>query len=133
MSFPKIRIVTLLFVVYLFVPLSAFAQEKIAGHWKQYVWEEQSQRWKNLGIYVVYSQAGNYLMAPINQKMGKNVINTSGLFGVTFTEAEWRFKSDWGDGKVAEFQLNKIVTGTYHGWAYLNGQRVNENLWVLIK
>jgi hypothetical protein len=73
-------------------------------------------------------------MAPATQKTGKNVINTSGLFGVTFTEAEWRFKSDWGDGKkMAEFLLNKVGKGAYHGWTYLNGQRVNENLWVLIK
>ncbi|MDD5059281.1 MAG: hypothetical protein PHQ60_15600 [Sideroxydans sp.] len=133
MTFSKFRIAALFLLAFLFVPLSGFAQEqaKVVGHWKQYAWD--GQRWKNLGIFVVYSQAGNYLMAPASQKRDTNVINTKGLFDVKFSETAWQFKSDWGNGDIAEFELERIGSGAYHGWAYLEGKKVNENLWVLIK
>ncbi len=120
----------LLFTLFTF-SANIFAQSENTGVWKQYILDEG--KWWDLGTFKVSYQEGIYLMSPINQTIDEGLVNSRGLFGVSFSEEKWEFNSDWGEGQIGKFLLEKIRTGMYHGWAYLEGEPLNENLWILVK
>ncbi len=103
----------------------------MTGDWQQFVLVDDA--WRALGIYRVAQADGDYRMAPVSQSQGPGTTPSKGLSDVRFAGAEWSFNSDWGDGKVGEFRLRHIGPGVYVGWSYLHDQRVNLNLWVLVR
>ena len=118
----------------LLLPLSAFAQDidRRTGAWQQYVLTEDGS-WRLLGTYLVQQRNGVFVMAPVSQTRDEGITNSRGLFDLQYTTTEWHFRSDWGNGNIAQFRLNKIDPGVYQGWAYLDDRRQNRNLWVLVK
>ena len=114
------------------LPHAAQAQtERVTGEWQQFVLSQDS--WRALGIYRVEQSGGEYRMEPVSQVDEPGVTPSKGLSNVRFSGAEWTFNSDWGDGKVAEFRLRHIGPGVYVGWSYLRDERVDLNLWVLVR
>lgn len=118
-------------ILYLNFSTNVLAQSENTGVWKQYILDEG--KWWNLGTFKVSYQEGIYFMTPINQTIDEGLINSRGLFSVIFSEDSWEFNSDWGEGQIGKFSLGKIRTGMYHGWAYFEGEPLNENLWILVK
>ncbi len=106
------------------------AQDRVIGNWNQYVFEDN--RWRYLGTFAVYFKE-DYVMVPLNQNNSPDLIHSKGIYQVNFFGNEWTFKSDWGNGNVGEFYLKKIGAGIYHGYPYLRGQRLSENLWILVE
>jgi hypothetical protein len=105
--------------------------ERNIGDWQQFV-ADGNGAWRPLGIYRVERSEGVYRMAPLSQSQEPDVTASKGLSDVRFEDAAWRFNSDWGNGDVGEFRLERFGPGIYAGWSYLRGQQRNYNLWVLI-
>ncbi len=113
----------------------ASAHEQAArttGDWQQFV-ADGNGAWRPLGVYRVEQTDGAYRMTPINQSQEPDVITSKGLSAVRFEGSEWQFKSDWGNGDVGEFRLERFGPGIYAGWSYLRDEQRNYNLWVLIR
>ena len=107
--------------------------ERTAGDWQQFV-ADGNGAWRPLGVYrVEKSDDGVYRMTPVNQSQEPDVITSKGLSDVRFEGTDWQFKSDWGNGDVGEFRLERIGPGIYAGWSYLRDEPRNYNLWVLIR
>jgi hypothetical protein len=121
-----------LLLVLITLPGAAHAQtERVTGDWQQFVYIQDS--WQALGVYRVEQADGGYRMAPVSQSEEPGVTTSKGLSNVRFSGAEWTFSSDWGNGDVAEFRLRHVGPGAYVGWSYLRDERVNLNLWVLVR
>lgn len=106
--------------------------ERTAGDWQQYVFGAGA--WRPLGVYRVERTLDDtYRMAPVSQSQETDVITSKGLSEVRFEGADWRFTSDWGNGDMAEFRLQRVGPGIYSGWSYLRDEQRNFNLWVLIR
>ena len=115
------------------VPGAARAQqsERTTGDWQQYVFADGA--WRGLGVYrVALSDGGDYRMDPVSQSQDPGVTTSKGLSEVKFSGGAWSFNSDWGNGDVGEFRLQRIAPGLYAGWSYLREEKRNLNLWVLI-
>jgi hypothetical protein len=127
------KLITVLFIS-LLLPLTALAQDtdRRTGEWQQFVLTDEGS-WRLLGTYRVQQQGGAFLMNPVTQTRDESVTNSRGLFDLQFTASEWRFRSDWGNGNIAQFRLTKLDPGVYQGWAYLGEKRLNRNLWVLVR
>ena len=105
---------------------------RTTGDWQQYVFADGA--WRGLGVYqVTLSDSGEYRMEPVSQSQDPGVTPSKGLSDVKFSGADWSFNSDWGDGHVGEFHLQRVAPGLYAGWSYLQEKQVNYNLWVLIR
>jgi hypothetical protein len=115
------------------LPGAARAQsERTTGDWQQYVFADGA--WRGLGVYrVALSDGGDYGMDPVSQSQDPGVTTSKGLSNVKFSDGAWRFSSDWGNGDVGEFRLQRIAPGLYAGWSYLRKEKRNLNLWVLIR
>jgi hypothetical protein len=118
----------------LLLPYTALAQnvDRRTGEWHQYVLTDEGS-WRLLGAFNVQQQNGVFVMAPVAQLRDTGVTNSRGLFDLRYTATEWSFHSDWGNGNIAVFRLNKIDPGVYQGWAFLGEKRMNRNLWALVK
>jgi len=125
------KIVILIFLFIFTLPTFALSSERRTGEWTQYGWYQG--KWSAMGTFVVYKQAGNYMMTPKEQRTGVDFTNSKGLFAVSFTGAEWRFKSDWGNNHIGTFILNKAGPGMYSGWSYLGNKKMQQNVWLLTK
>ena len=106
-------------------------QERRTGEWQQFTWSEN--RWMAIGTFLVREDNGVYLMTPVTQVRDPSVTNSRGLFDVSFTSSAWTFRSDWGNGNIANFRLTRTGPGTYEGWSYLGEERRNKNMWLLVK
>ena len=114
------------------LPGVAHAQsERVTGDWQQFVLVNDA--WRLLGTYRVEKAGDGYKMAPVNQATGPGIIASKGLLDVRFSGEDWAFKSDWGDGKVAQFRLRRAAPSVYLGWSYLGEQKQNFNMWVLVR
>jgi hypothetical protein len=107
-------------------------RERTTGDWQQFV-ADGNGAWRPLGIYRVEQSDGAYRMAPLSQSQEPGVIASKGLSDVRFEGTDWRFNSDWGNGDVGEFRLERFGPGIFSGWSYLRGEQRNYNLWVLIR
>jgi hypothetical protein len=105
--------------------------ERTTGNWQQFV--SDNSGWRPLGVYRVERSDGAYRMEPVRQSQDPDVTTSKGLFDVRFSGSDWQFKSDWGNGDVAEFRLQRVAPGKYVGWSYLRGERRNYNLWLLME
>ena len=107
--------------------------ERTNGDWQQFM-ADGNGAWRPLGVYrVETADDGVYRMTPVNQSQDPDVITSKGLSDVRFEGTDWHFKSDWGNGDVAEFRLQRFGPGIYAGWSYLRDEQRNYNLWVLIR
>jgi hypothetical protein len=115
------------------LPGAAHAQsERTTGDWQQYVFADGA--WRGLGVYrVTVSDGGDYRMEPVSQSQDPGVTTSKGLSNVNFSGRTWSFSSDWGNGDVGEFRLQRMAPGLYAGWSYLREEKRNLNLWVLIR
>jgi len=118
----------------LLLPLTTLAQvaERRTGEWQQFVLRDDGH-WHLLGTFLVQQERGDFLMVPVTQTKDGLIINSRGLFDVKFTASGWSFRSDWGKDGIGVFRLNKLDRGIYQGWSYSGEQRLDRNLWILVK
>ena len=105
--------------------------ERVTGDWQQFIYSDGT--WRSLGLYRVEPSGDGYRMEAIDQVRQHDVVPSRGLSDIRFTETEWRFNSDWGSGKVGEFRLRRAGPGLYLGWSYLHEEKVNLNMWLLVR
>jgi hypothetical protein len=105
--------------------------ERTTGDWVQFVLLDGT--WRPLGIYRLAQTDGTYRMEPVNQPEQPGVTPSKGLSDVQFSDTAWRFDSDWGNGDVGKFRLERVAPGVYAGWSYLREEQRNYNLWLLIR
>lgn len=110
---------------------SGQSPENVIGEWQQFTYRDG--KWRTLGVFLLDKTRDGYSMTPVIQVSDKTVTNSRGLFDIGFKGEEWHFKSDWGQGRKGEFRLHQISPGAYLGSSYLNGKKINDNLWLRIK
>ena len=122
----------LCWILLIMVASPAHAQtERVTGDWQQFV--QDNDVWRSLGIYRVEKAGDGYRMAPVSQTKGPGVINSKGLSDVQFSGEDWAFRSNWGNGDVAQFRLRRGAPGVYLGWSYLRAEKRDFNMWLLVR
>jgi hypothetical protein len=112
------------------VAVSAHAQEEQrAGDWQQFVLANDG--WHSLGVFRVQQNGSNFEMTEMSHTADAT-IPTKGLSNVLFGPGGWSFDSDWGNGDVGVFRLQRLVPGIYVGWSYLRETRRNYNMWLRV-
>ena len=112
------------------VAVGAHAQEEQrAGDWQQFVLANDG--WHMLGAFRVQQNGNKFEMKELSHS-ADTAIPTKGLSNVLFAAGGWSFDSDWGNGDVGVFRLQRLATGIYAGWSYLRGTRRNYNMWLLV-
>jgi hypothetical protein len=109
------------------------ASKNVLGEWHQLVYS--NEQWETRAIFRLDKKQGEYLMTRIDKKEGIPIFKPKpkGVFDIRFKGDDWYFKSDWGQGKIAEFRLKQITPGVYIGWSYLNGKKVEQYIWLRMK
>ena len=121
-----------LWLALIVLPGAAHAQAgRVTGDWQQFVLDNDA--WRMLGTYRVEKVGEQYRMAPVSQTKGPGVVNSKGLSDVQFSGEDWSFRSDWGNGDLAQFRLRRAEQGVYLGWSYLREEKRNFNMWVLVR
>jgi len=72
-------------------------------------------------------------MLPLKQVTRADVVNTVSLYDLKYKDDKWLFMADWGEGRVGIFKLLKDGPGLYRGYSYLGVQRLDMNMWLLVK
>lgn len=112
------------------VAVGAHAQEEQrAGDWQQFVLANDG--WHSLGVFRVQQNGSKFEMTELSHTADA-AIPSKGLSNVLFTAGGWSFDSDWGNGDVGVFRLQRLAPGIYVGWSYLRGTRRNYNMWLMV-
>jgi hypothetical protein len=131
-----------LFISYLQIGISqshgiekndAQASKNVLGEWHQLAYRDE--QWETLAIFRLDIKQGVYLMTRIDKGASVPIFKPKpkGVSDIRFKGDEWYFKSDWGQGKIADFRLKQITSGLYVGWSYLNGKKVEQYIWLRSK
>jgi hypothetical protein len=111
------------------VAVGAHAQEQRAGDWQQFVLANDG--WHALGVFRVEPNGNKFQMTELSHTADAT-IPSKGLSNVLFGPGGWSFDSDWGNGDIGVFRLQRLAPGIYTGWSYLRGVRRNYNMWLLV-
>ena len=103
----------------------------IIGAWRQYLYVG-SEELRFLGTFVVGKSNGVYTMAAREQVEAADVINSIGIFDVACDGEIWTFKSNWGQGRVGQFVLQRVSPTIFDGSVYFDGG-VAANRWIKVE
>jgi hypothetical protein len=107
--------------------------KNVLGEWHQLAYRDE--KWETLAIFRLDKKQDAYLMTRVDKGASVPIFQPKpkGVFDIRFKGDDWYFKSDWGQGKTAEFRLKQITPGLYIGWSYLNGKKVEQYIWLRMK
>ncbi len=100
--------------------------DPLVGVWEQHIYDDYGYT-RLLGKFIVMKQNGAYVMGAKEQLRSPDVINSSGIFDVTYHDGVWTFKSDWGDGQIAYFKLARVSDKGFEGASFLQGYERSKN------
>lgn len=105
--------------------------ETPAGIWQQYVIADGRP------IYLAtfrFTEAGSdYQVQAVDVAPCTFPQNGFRTFGHDYRGQRWSFSSDWHEYGIARFQLEKVDSGRFEGYAYLNGvQRPTRHILVRV-
>lgn len=111
---------------------TAIAAQPIEGAWRQYILT-QDEGDVYLGTFVVSRLRGEYLISPRSQPEGERLMNTLGVFDVSYNGEAWTFNSNWGGGEVGSFDLRRKSPTEFEGEIRVAGQLSNRTRFVKIE
>jgi hypothetical protein len=104
----------------------------ILGVWRQYVYVDPDQL-RPLGTFAVGKRGGEYTMAAREQVESADLLNSIGIFDVASDGELWTFNSNWGQGRVGNFELRRMSPTVFEGDVKYLGQVVSRNRWVKVE
>jgi hypothetical protein len=106
--------------------------ESIMGAWKQYVLTPDEGD-VYLGTFVVSQLRGEYVISPRTQPEGDRMMNTIGVFDVSYNGERWTFNSNWGGGEIGNFELQRMSPTMFEGEIRVAGRLSNRTRFVKIE
>jgi hypothetical protein len=106
--------------------------DTIMGAWKQYVLTPDEGD-VYLGTFVVSQLRGEYVINPRTQSEGERMMNTLGVFDVSYNGERWTFNSNWGGGEVGNFELQRVSPTVFEGEIRVAGRLSNRTRFVKIE
>jgi hypothetical protein len=106
--------------------------DTIMGAWKQYVLTPDEGD-VYLGTFVVSQLRGEYVISPRTQSEGDRMMNTLGVFDVSYNGERWTFNSNWGGGEVGNFELQRVSPTVFEGEIRIAGRLSNRTRFVKIE
>jgi hypothetical protein len=104
----------------------------IEGAWKQYILT-QDEGAVYLGSFVVARAQGEYVISPRNQIEGERMENSIGVTDVSYDGRDWTFNSNWGKGRVGNFELERLSPTVFEGEIRVAGKFENRTRFVKIE
>lgn len=111
----------------------AVAGDIILGTWKQYGYNTETSQWQYLGTFDVAKVNGNYIISAREQQESPTVINSLGTFDVQSDGMIWKFNSNWGNGVVANFELQRVSDTVFEGMINVEQQQQGKTKFVRIQ
>ncbi len=93
----------------------------IEGAWKQYVLTED-EGVVYMSTFVVAAGDEGYVISPRTQVEGDRFQTSLGVFDVAYDGAHWSYNSNWGDGEVGNFELQRVSPTVFEGDIRLAGK-----------
>jgi len=104
----------------------------IEGAWKQYILTEDEGA-VYLGTFVVARSEGEYVISPRTQLEGERMENSIGVTDVSYDGRGWSFNSNWGKGRVGNFELERLSPNVFEGEIRVAGKFENRTRFVKIE
>jgi hypothetical protein len=104
----------------------------IEGAWKQYILT-QDEGAVFLGSFVVARAEGEYVISPRTQIEGERMENSIGVTDVSYDGRDWTFNSNWGKGRVGNFELERLSPTVFEGEIRVAGKFENRTRFVKIE
>jgi hypothetical protein len=104
----------------------------IEGAWKQYILT-QDEGAVYLGTFVVARAEGEYVISPRTQSEGERMENSIGVTDVSYDGRGWSFNSNWGKGRVGNFELERLSPTVFEGEIRVAGKFENRTRFVRIE
>jgi hypothetical protein len=97
------------------------AVETPAGVWQQYVIADGQPVY--LATFAFQKSGSDYEVSAVD--VAPCTFPQSGFrtFGHQYDGVRWTFNSDWHEYGVAQFELEKVDTNRFEGYAYLDGEQ----------
>lgn len=105
------------------------AESGLAGIWEQYAVVD-SETDIYLGEFAVSRLGDEYQMSARTQVQHPLIINSLGIFDVEYDGDIWTFRSDWGDGNIGRFVLERESEDVFEGHAWLGDEPGPRTRWV---
>lgn len=111
-------------------PSPAKSADGLDGVWEQYVlpkqgnWDDFCAAKFKLQLTPQGYSATTLMVAP---RTGLRWVHA---FDHRFDGRMWTFRSDWRDGRIAEFRLKRVNADVFIGWSYLGGRRLTRSVWL---
>jgi hypothetical protein len=93
----------------------------IEGAWKQYVLTED-EGVVYMSTFVVATGDEGYVISPRKQVEGERFQTSLGVFDIAYDGAHWSYNSNWGDGEVGNFELERVSPTVFEGDIRLAGK-----------
>ncbi len=111
-------------------PSTAKSADRLDGVWEQYLLQK-SGNWDDFCAakfeLQLTSQGYDATTLWVNPRTGLKWART---FNHRFDGRMWTFRSDWQNGRIAEFRLKRVNADVFIGWSYLRGQRLSRSVWL---
>lgn len=102
----------------------------ILGTWQQFGFVPETSRWEYFGTFVVAKVNGAYAMSAREQREDPQLLNSIGIFDVQSDGTSWSFNSNWGQGAVGNFLLQKVSSTEFEGTISASARVVGRTKWV---
>ena len=104
----------------------------IEGVWKQFI-PTTDEGDVYLGTFVVARSNGEYVVSPRTQTEGQRMENSIGIFDVAYDGRSWTFNSNWGGGRIGNFELQRVSPTVFEGEIRIAGKLENRTKLVKIE
>ena len=101
----------------------------ILGSWQQYIPDQATGAWQHVGTFVVTKSEGSYVMSAREQRSAPDMVNSIGIFAVQSDGNTWSFNSNWGEGRVGNFLLERVSNTSFEGTIQADGSEVTRTRW----
>jgi hypothetical protein len=103
------------------------------GAWKQYVTHPVHGNEVHLGTFVVSKYKGDYAISARAQSEDPEHLNSIAIYDVRYDGKRLTFNSNWGNGQVGNFEMQRTSPSEFKGVIYVAGQPGNHTRFVKIE
>lgn len=105
----------------------------LEGAWKQYVTHPLRGEEVHLGTFVVSKFNGEYVISARAQSEDSEHLNSIAIYDVQYDGRRLTFNSNWGNGEIGNFEMERTSPSEFRGVIYVAGQPGNRTRFVKIE
>jgi hypothetical protein len=105
----------------------------LEGAWKQYVTHPVRGDEVHLGTFVVSKYKGEYAISARAQVEAPDHQNSLAIYDVRYDGQHLSFNSNWGNGQIGNFEMERTSPSEFKGVIYVAGQPGNHTRFVKIE